>query len=334
MKRAFITGANGFVGRALTNFLLDQGWRVRAGIRRPGSLSGTHHDALEEVIVDGLTPNANWRAALEDVDVVFHLAARVHHLREDKQGAEQLYQTANHLGTKALLDQAVQADVSRFIFLSSVKAVGEHSLPGDPWGISTQCQPMDAYGRSKRDAETAVREADLDAVILRLPLVFGPGVRGNMLKLLEAVASNKPLPLGMVKNRRSFLGLANLVHAIHHVAESPQAKNKTFFLSEAKAYSTPGIIRMIGDSLGARPRLLKVPSTFFRVAGVAGSSLEAILRRPMPINRPMVARLLGDLEVDGDYIREETGWAQPYSTEHEIRQMVLWFREMKESQGA
>ena len=263
MKRAFITGANGFVGSALTNLLLDQGWKVRAGVRRPGAMNRLGSEAFVEVVVGELDPKTDWREALEGVDTVFHLAARVHHLKEEKQGAEEIYQAVNHHGTKALLDQATRADVSRFVFLSSVKAVGEHSLPGQRWDANTACRPMDAYGRSKRDAELAVKAANLDTVILRLPLVFGPEVRGNMLRLLEAVADNKSLPLGMVKNRRSLIGLGNLVHAIHHVAISPKAINRTLFLSEAKVFSTPELIRMIGDSLGCRPRLLKVPPVFF-----------------------------------------------------------------------
>lgn len=326
MKRAFITGANGFVGSALTNLLLDQGWSVRAGVRQAGAMRNLADGALEEVVIDGLGPDTDWRGALEGVDVVFHLAARVHHLKEEAQGVEEIYQRVNHLGTKSLLDQASSANVSRFVFLSSVKAVGENNPPGEPWDARTSCCPMDAYGRSKRDAELAVGESELDTVILRLPLVFGPGVRGNMLRLMEAVAGNRILPLGMVKNRRSLIGLGNLVHAIHHVAISPRAVNKTLFLSEEKAFSTPELIRGIGVALGCRPRLLKVPSVFFRVAGSAGSFLEGILRRSMPISRSMVIRLLGNLEVDSNPIRRDVGWIPPNSSEEELQQMAHWFR--------
>ncbi len=307
-RRVLVTGATGFVGRPLCRLLAEHGLPLRAALRSPAA--GSLTPAAQSVVTGEIGPESDWSGALEGIDSVVHLAARVHRLREDQPGACRL---VNTLGTLRLAEQAVRAGVRRFVFLSSVKAVGEsgHLTPETP------PSPADAYGRSKWEAELGLRDiADrtgLEVVILRPPLVYGPGVRANFLRLLRLVDRGIPLPLASVHNRRSLLFVGNLADAVLACLEHPAAAGRTFCLADGEPLSTPGLIRRLAAALGRPARLIPFPPTLLRLAArVTGRTA-------------VVDRLLGDLTVDDAPLRETLSWVPPFTVDEGISRTARWY---------
>ena len=289
------------MGRALVRRLLTDGRTVRAAIR-PTS-AALPADA-ERVTVDDIGPGTDWRGALAGVDAVVHLAARAHVLRDSSTDAHSLYRAVNTLGALRLAETAAAAGVRRFVFLSSARVHGDRSTR-TPFVESSPLVAQDAYGRSKADAERGLaslaRESALEPVIFRPPLVYGPGARGNFARLVALVARGVPLPLGAVRNRRSLVFVGNLVDAIVCALDHPAAPRETFMVSDGEDVSTPELVRRIARALGKPPRLVPVPATLLRLAGLlAGRSDD-------------VARLLDDLVVDSSRIRERLGWRPPFT---------------------
>ena len=298
--QVLVTGANGFVGKALTEDLRARGMTVVAATRRPDDGSV----AVGEM--DGAT---DWTAALAGCDAVVHAAARVHQMQENAADAEALYRRTNVDATANLARQAAAAGARRFIFLSSVKAMGEagHLVPDAP------CRPEDAYGRSKRDAEEALlaigAETGLEVVILRLPLVYGPGVKGNFASLMRLVARGLPLPLGAVRNRRSLVYLGNLTDAIALCLTHPQARG-VWLPSDGTPVSTSALIRAIAAAMGRSAPLIPVPPPLMLfAAGLLGKGASA-------------ARLFGDLTVDSSPMMRALGWTPPFTMAEGLKATV------------
>jgi nucleoside-diphosphate-sugar epimerase len=308
-----VTGATGFVGRALVRRLLADGRSVRAAVR-PAS------EALpvgETVTVDDIGPDTDWGAALAGVDAVVHLAARAHVLRDSSADAHARYQAVNTLGALRLAEAAAAAGVRRFVLLSSARVHGEHTT-GAPFTESSPLLAEDPYGRSKADAERGLTALGttgrLEPVILRPPLVYGPGVRGNFARLVALVARGIPLPLGAVRNRRSLVFVGNLVDAIFRTLDHPAAAGETFLVSDAEDLSTPELVRRIARALGRPARLIPVPSPLLRLGGVlAGRSDD-------------VGRLLDDLVVDGSKIRAVLGWSPVFTLDEGLDQTTAYDR--------
>lgn len=318
-----VTGATGFIGGAVCRELAAQGWAVRAlGRREPGPLpegvAFCRADILDEAAV---------RSALTGATTLIHLAARVHVMREEAADPLAEFRRVNVTGTKRLLDAAVQAGVSRVIFASSVKAVGESGER--PFTESTPARPVDPYGQSKLEAEALVRgaaeEYGLDATVIRLPLVYGPGMKGNMLRLFRTVDRAVPLPLGSVRNRRSLVFVGNVAEAILAVLRTPGRGARTFFVSDGRDVSTPELLRSIGRALGRTPRLLPVPPILFRAAGRVGDLVSVV--RPLPLTTDAVDRLLGTLVVDSSALRQATGFTPRYTLEEGLDLTAEWYRE-------
>jgi UDP-glucose 4-epimerase len=227
-------------------------------------------------------------------------------------------------GTRSLIDVAVAAGVRDFIFASSVKVVGEET--DTPWTEETPPAPADAYGVTKLEAEGIVRDrADrhgLHAPVLRLPLVYGPGMKANALRLFDAVARGIPLPFGAVRNRRSFLFTGNLVEAILAVLQSDQG-NDTFLVSDGEDFSTPDLLREIGQALRRPARLVPVPPALLVAAGHAGDVLAAII--PFPLTTAALARLIGSLAVDASKLGRATGYRPPFSVRDGLRITAEWY---------
>ena len=321
-----VTGATGFIGGALCRELAGQGWRVRAlGRRDPGpTAEGVAYHRTD------LFDAASLRPALAGVTTVIHLAARVHVM--DDQSADPLaeFRRVNVRATEVLLDEAARAGVTRFVFASSVKAVGESSELA--LTETTPPDPQDPYGRSKLEAEQVVRRASeeqaLDTVVLRLPLVYGPGMKGNMLRLFRAVDRRLPLPLALVRNRRSLAFLGNVAEAVLAVLRTPGRGARTYFVSDEHDVSTPELLRAIGRALGREPRLLPVPPSAFRVAGRVGDVISTV--RPLPLTTAAVDRLLGTLVVDSSALRRATGFLPPYTLEEGLAITAKWYRLQRE----
>jgi nucleoside-diphosphate-sugar epimerase len=312
MTSVLVTGANGFVGRALCAQLQSHGHDVLGATRTPvGDLP------CAAVQIGDIGADADWRAGLAGREAVIHLAAHVH-VMSGRPGAMAVdFDRVNVAGSEHLARAAARTGVRRFVFLSSVKVNGETSagrafVEGDP------AAPADAYARSKADAErrltTIAAETGMELVIVRLPLVYGPGVKANFLELLRAVDAGLPLPFASIDNRRSLVYLGNLVDALEACMSHPAAADRTFFVSDGQDVSTPQLVREIAAALGKRPLLLPLPPSLLRGVG-------KLLGRAEQIDR-----LTGSLQVDIGAIQAALGWAPPFPLREGLAQTVAWYR--------
>lgn len=307
-----VTGASGLVGQALCTHLERNGHTVLRAVRRASTA-----DELPISNIDGAT---SWRQVLrEDLDAIVHLAARVHVMQEESADADTLYRQTNTEGTLNLARQCAAAGVRRFVFVSSIKVLGEgRDSPYQPYD---EAHPEGPYAISKWEAEQGLREiaatSGMEVVIVRPPLVYGPGVRANFLRLMMLVDRGWPLPFGSINNRRSLVFLGNLVDAIASCLTHPNATGKTYHVSDGEDVSTPELIRRLAHALGKPPRLLPVPRTWMRLAGRGLSK------------GPAVERLLGSLTVDSGSIRRELGWSPPYTMQNALEQTAVWYHEAR-----
>jgi UDP-glucose 4-epimerase len=299
--RILVTGATGFVGTALCSRLAAQGDEVMGAVRRP--LAGGITGPVVWANVGEVGRDTDWQVALAGVAVVVHLAARVHVMKETASDAKEAFRRVNVEGTIKLAQEAAAAGVRRLVFISSVKVNGEGR--DAPYRETDAPAPEDAYAISKWEAEQGLhriaRETGLEVVILRPPLVYGPGVKANFLRLLQAIRRGWPLPLGAIRNRRSLLYLCNFVDAIRLCAEHPAAAGQTYLVDDGGAVSTPTLIRAVAHAMGRPARLLAVPVAMLELAGALTGK------------RAAVARLTGSLWVDSSAIRSQLGWTPPYS---------------------
>ena len=311
--RIIVTGATGFVGQALLERLLEDGHEISAAVRQAVALRAPTH------VVGDIDTTTEWRESLEGVDCVVHLAARVHRLNDRIADPLKAYRETNTRGTLRLAQSAADAGAKRFVFLSSAKVLGESSPLGGFNDASTPSQ-QDPYSVSKWEAEQALHDlckaSGMELCILRPPLVYGPGVRANFLRLLHWVDRGYPLPFGAVRNRRSLIALGNLVDAIAICTTHPAA-GETFLVSDGEDLSTPELIRRLATQLQKPARLLNVSPALLRMVGsVTGRSAE-------------IDRLLGDFHVDSTRIRELLTWNPPYSVNQALGETVAWYRDQR-----
>lgn len=305
-RLALVTGSTGFVGRALVGELRRRGWAVRGAARRRAE-----HDG-ETVAVGDLDPTTDWSAALRDVDTVFHLAARVHAVGEAPE--ERTYQRVNSAATAALAQAAAAAGARRFVFVSSVKVMGEVS-PARPFDEADPPQPQDAYGRSKlaAEGELAALAARLAVTIIRPPLVYGPGVRANFLRLLRLAAGGWPLPLASARAPRSLVYVGNLVDALIAAATAPHASPATYFVADGRDVSVAELVALLRAEMRLPPRLWPLPAALVRTAARSIGRADA------------AQRLFEPLQVNSSRIRRELGWTPPAALEDGLRATVRWF---------
>jgi len=273
-----------------------------------------------EVPVGDLNKNTDWSEALgQDTDVVVHLAAQVPLTDTAAEDQADRYTQANTLGTANLARKCAQHGVKRFVFVSTVKVLGEGK--SEPYRDTDLAVPADAYSISKWDAEQALwqvaAETGMEVVMLRPPLVYGPGVKGNFLRLMQAIDKRRPLPLGAIHNQRSLIYLGNLVDVIRLCLTHPKAPGKTFLVSDGDDVSTPELVRRIAAALERLPFLLPVPVSWMRWAGRVLGKQAA------------VDRLLGSLCVDISPLREELGWTPPYTMQEGLEATAQWYRKTK-----
>jgi nucleoside-diphosphate-sugar epimerase len=321
-KKVFVTGANGFVGSRVCADLVGAGWAVSGLVRRIDSRLPA---GVEPIVGDFDDPGALKRGML-GTSAVVHLAGRAHVMKETAADPLGEFRRVNVEGTRRVLEEALCANVERFIFISSVKAVGEAST--QPWTETTPPRPVDPYGISKLEAERLIRDRTvgtaLCATILRLPIVYGPGVKANMLRLFELVDRGVPLPFASVRNKRSLAFLGNVSFAIVKVLSSPNVKSELFFVCDRECLSTPALIREIGKALGRPARLLPFPSEIFEFIGSASGKLSTVL--PLPSLHASVNRLLGSLEIDASKLTSVTGFTPPFSLAEGLAETAAWFR--------
>jgi len=310
METVLVTGANGFIGQALCDALTGSGRRVRKAVRIP--VPGVPN----AVAVGDIGADTDWRTALAGVSSVVHLAARTHVLRETAADPLAVYRNINVSGTKRLARSAAAGGIRRLVFVSSVKVNGERTEER-PYSEDDTPRPEDAYGVSKWEAEQTLHrvsaETGLEVVILRPPLVYGPGVKGNFLRLMNLIARGVPLPVGAVDNRRSLIHSGNLTSAITTALDAPRAAGRIYLVSDGEDVSTPDLVRGLARALGAKPRLLSLPLAALHFAAMlAGKRAE-------------FARLTGSLQVDSSRIRRELGWRSPITLAQGLELTAKWY---------
>jgi UDP-glucose 4-epimerase len=312
--KVLVTGADGFIGRALCRHFAKRGIAHLAAVR---SLASSQGLPQSNVTALGDFAAAEWGDALTGIDAIVHLAGRAHVLSaRDSDPTPHI--VANVHVTRRLLDAATKAGVRRFVFASTVKVYGETTRLGRPFRAGDPSRPRDAYALSKAEAEKVLwqvcRESGIEGVVLRLPLVYGPGVKGNFLLLLEAIAKDRRLPFAGVGNRRSLLYVGNAVSAIEAALRSPALAGQTLPIADARSVSTPDLIMKLARSLGATPRLARVPTSVLR----AGAALLG--RRGASI------RLLGSLEVDATRFCELAPWTPPIDLDDGLARTAAWWK--------
>lgn len=306
-QRVLITGANGFVGRALCVQAVVRGFLVGAVTRSPCDLPTD----VESLVAGAVDERTDWQGALPGVDAVLHLAARVHVMQEAASDPLAEFRRVNVLGTLNLARQAAGAGVRRFVFVSSVKVNGEATLPGHPFKADDAPAPSDAYGISKMEAEQGLRElaaqTGMEVVIIRPPLVYGPGVKANFAAMMRWLRSGMPLPLGAIDNQRSLVAMDNLIDLILTCITHPAAANQTFLVSDGQDVSTTELLRRMGQAMGRPARLVPVPAGWLTLAAA------------MVGKRDMAQRLCGSLQVDIEKTRQLLGWRPPLTLEQGLK---------------
>jgi len=310
-----VTGASGFIGHALVKRLSADGrYRVRAAARR--ALPDLD-PKVEQVRVGDLGANTSWDAALAGVDVVVHAAARVHVMRERSVRALQLFRTVNVDGTLHMGRSAAAAGVRRLVFVSSIKVNGDSTAPGRPFRPDDTPSPCDPYGISKREAEEGLRglagEAGMQVVIVRAPLVYGPGVKANFASLMRLVRTGIPLPLGSIHNQRTLVALDNLVDLLVTCIGHEAAANETFLAGDPEDLSTTELMLRLGQALGRPARLIPIPQQWVELAACSVGQRE------------IAHRLCRSLQVDTRKAATLLGWHPPLPVDVALRMTASQF---------
>ena len=321
MNKICVIGAYGFVGRSLCSEL-EKSDRIIKGVVRfldPNISS----NKIKYMPVGSIGSNTEWRDILSGYDCVIHCAGKAHDMNKNSQ--LDAYMASNVDSTKRLAQQAAEAGVKRLIFLSSIKVNGESTdnvlnsknksnLNNKIFMHTDLPNPNDPYAISKFEAEKVLREisakTNLEVVVVRLPLVYGSGVKGNLVRLIKFVKLGIPMPFSSIKNKRSMIGIDNLVDILIRCVDHPDAVGKTFLVSDGEDVSTPDLINFIASSLGGKARLFPVPIYILKLFG-------SILGKQKEINR-----LIGSLQIDSSYTKEILNWTPYLSVEEGIRRMV------------
>ncbi|MGZ8160713.1 MAG: UDP-glucose 4-epimerase family protein [Methylobacter sp.] len=311
--KMLVSGASGFIGKSLCAELLRQGHSVRAAVR----LRNSQAENIETVPVGDINGETDWTAALRDIKVVVHLAAHVHVMRNNAADPLAELHKVNVEGTWSLARQAAEAGVQRFVFISSIKVNGESTPLGQPYTAEALPAPTELYGISKLEAEEALRqladETGMEVVIIRPPLVYGPGVKANFRSMMHWLAKGVPLPLGAIHNMRSLVALDNLVDLIVTCIDHPAAANQTFLAGDGEDLSTTELLQRLGNALGKPAKLLPIPAWVLKT----GAMLLG--------QRDMAQRLCGSLQVDISKACDLLGWHPPVSVDDALKKTAADF---------
>jgi nucleoside-diphosphate-sugar epimerase len=305
--KVLVTGANGFVGKALCSYLLQQGVTVIPVVRRPSDLPGA--------VVLAASDEHGWRQALHGCDAVVHLAGQSQ-LKINDQNSLDFFRESNVEPSIKLARRSLAAEVPRFVFLSTAKVHGEQTSLGGSYSTNDQPAPEGTYAQSKLEAEEGLRiialETGLELVVIRPPLIYGPGVKGNFSSMVSWVKRGIPLPFGAVNNKRSLIALDNLLSFICICLDPyrlPRAVNQTFLVSDGNPVSTPELLSQIAIAYGVKARLFKVPVSLLR----CGLNLVG--------TASIADRVLGSLVVDDAAARDELGWRPPVTLSEQLTRM-------------
>jgi nucleoside-diphosphate-sugar epimerase len=313
--KVLVTGAQGFIGHALCRHL------SAIGVPCIGAVRASKPDDAVGTLALGDFAAADWDEALRGVDAIVHLAGRAHVLggtRGVDASDPTPYVVANVHVTRRLCEAAARANVRRIVLASSVKVYGESTRPGKPFRAGDPDSPVDAYAHSKAEAERvlwrACAESALDGVVLRLPLTYGAGVKGNFLTLTEAIAAGRSLPLAGIANRRSLLNVDNAVSAIHIALDAPALVGQTLPIADGESVSTSALAERLGKALGVPARLYRLPPLLLR----SGAALAG--------RRAVATRVLDSLEVDSRRFCDLAQWSQPFTMDEGLAATAAWWK--------
>jgi UDP-glucose 4-epimerase len=311
--RVVITGANGFIGQAVCAALVERGHTTTAIVRRPDACTALPAGAAR-LVIGNYADRAALREQLPPGDCLIHAAGRAHVLSGDQQASA--YREANVEGPRALAEAAAARGYRRLVFLSSIGVNGAHDL-GAPFTEASPPAPAWPYAATKLEAEQALfaigRATGLEITVLRPPLVYGPGNRGNFPRLMRWVRSGLPIPLGRVRNARSYVFVGNLADAAANCCAHPGAANQLFLVADEHDWSTPDMVRLIAHAMGKPIILLPVPVGALRAAGLLTGK------------RREVGSLTDSLRIDTTLLRSLTDWTPPYDTESGVERTVRWY---------
>jgi nucleoside-diphosphate-sugar epimerase len=315
MKNVLLTGANGFIGSAIMRRLQRDACPVRGVLRANSSAMS---DRSEYVKIEGLSRDTDWGSALDGVEVVIHTAARVHIMQDSAADPLKQYLEVNLDGTLNLAKQAAAAAVRRFIFISSIKVNGEETLPGSAFAADDKPAPVNPYAISKLKAEEGLlelaAETGMEVVIIRPPLVYGPGVKANFQRMMRWIDRGIPLPLGSIQNKRSLVALENLINLIVNCIENPAAANQIFLVRDDEDLSTTELLQRIALVLGKPARLFPFPTHLI----IFAASLLG--------KKGVAQRLVGSLQVDIAKTRALLDWEPPVSVDEGLRKVADDFK--------
>ena len=306
--KILITGATGFIGKSLVTQLLAENYLLSAAIR---NTSNCMSPDIQQIPVGDLSTNTDWGNALSDIDIVIHLAARVHVMDDTSLDPLAKFREINTEGTLNLARQAASNNISRFIFLSSIKVNGENTDFRKPFTKDDKHKPSDPYGLSKYEAEVGLKaiadNTGMEVVIIRPPLVYGPNVKANFKSMVSWLDKGIPLPLGSIHNKRSLVALDNLVDLIITCIKHPSAANQTFLASDDEDISTTELLQRMAKALGKPARLIPIPSSLLN----AGAALLG--------KRDIAQRLCGSLQVDINHTKQTLCWKPPVSVDEALQ---------------
>lgn len=312
-NRVLVTGANGFVGGHLCREMLGRGWRIRAAARSFTQLP----DGVEAVVINDIDGDTDWTSALRGIDVVIHLAARVHVMKDPAADPLASFLKVNLHGTENLARQAVRAGAKRFVYVSSIKVNGEETRDLHSYTEQDIPAPQSPYGISKWQAEQVLgriaKESGLQVVTIRPPLVYGPGVKGNFNSLLAALEKRVPLPLAGARNIRSLVYVGNLVSVLIACTTHPVAVGQTYLVCDGENVSTASLVKMLSAALGRNNRSFYFPAALLRIAAATVGRADQI------------DKLFGALRVSDAKLRNELGWVPPYTLEQGLCATAAWY---------
>lgn len=310
MTSILVTGANGFVGKALCEEAVLRNINTYGATRKTCQLP----NGINNVVVGDIDVHTNWQHALVGCDVVIHLAARVHVMQESSQDPLTEFRRVNVAATERLVRCAAASGVKRLVYVSSIKVNGEETFDGQTFAETDTPAPQDPYGVSKWEAEQVLHhvanETGLEVVIVRPPLVYGASVKGNFAQMVKILKRGLPLPLATINNQRSFIYVKNLVDALILCATHPSAAGNTYLVSDNEDLSTSELLRKLSIDLGVSPRLFSCPEFILKYAGKLFGKSE------------QVARLAGSLQIDSSKIRNELGWKPPFTVNEGLKATV------------
>lgn len=307
--KVLVTGTSGFVGQHLVDELKQQKIEYVCIGRQL-----SNHDIDEFYVVTDLNDATAWQEPMIGCDIVIHLAARVHMMKEKSRNPLDEFRKVNVNGTLTLAKQAAKSGVKRFIYVSTVKVNGESTDLEAPFKETDKTNPQDTYGISKFEAEQGLlklaQQTEMKVVIIRPPLVYGSGVKANFFSLIQIVKRGIPLPLGAIKNKRSYVYVENLVSLIFCCISHPAAANQIFLVSDGCDLSTPELIRKLSNALGIKPRLIAIPQSIVEfIAKLVGK-------------KNLAQRLCGNLQVDISKARQLLNWQPPYTIDAGLKKTV------------